>query len=575
MKALGDLVLMGLGQIKNLRAEVLSSDPVSPFSGQVWFNTTDGVFKGYDGTTTISFATGGNTTSITSEINAIETGAGLNSDGTFTAPTGTNYLGSITTLKDGLVALDTQVKTNADAITTLQDRATTDEGLITGLQTEIDAVETGVGLNTDGTYTAPVGTNYISAEATIKAALVALDTQIKTNTDTGPLKVTKAGDSMTGNLVMSSGATVTGLPSPTNGADAVDWATVQSIVGGLSWRPEVAALDSSSTTLPATTATLIDGHTVVNGDRVLFTALSANNNQVYSAAVAGADITWTAVNDLQRPSPVPNNGDALLVLSGTVYGLSAFTFNGTTWVQYNGGTQIIDGVGLTKTGNRLDVNLGAGISELPTKEVGVDVYANGGLFLTVDGSAASTNTAAQLSILLDGGSLSLSATGLKVTDAGITSSQLAASVAGGGLTGGAGNALAVGAGTGITVNADDVALDLTYADGRYINTAGDTMTGALVLAGDATAALHPITKQVFDALEARVNGATFVYDGSTAATTHTVTHNLGFQYCNVTVVDSSNGVIIPDSITFDSTTQLTVVLNSSSTCKVVVTGVKA
>jgi hypothetical protein len=49
-----------------------------------------------------------------------------------------------------------------------------------------------------------------------------------------------------------------------------------------------------------------------------------------------------------------------------------------------------------------------------------------------------------------------SITTAKIADADITETQLAASVAGGGLTGGAGAVLAVGAGTGITVNANDV-----------------------------------------------------------------------------------------------------------------------
>jgi hypothetical protein len=55
-------------------------------------------------------------------------------------------------------------------------------------------------------------------------------------------------------------------------------------------------------------------------------------------------------------------------------------------------------------------------------------------------------------------------------------------VAGAGLVGGAADGAAtidVGAGTGIAVAANSVSLDLQYTDGRYVNTAGDTMAGAL------------------------------------------------------------------------------------------------
>jgi len=47
-------------------------------------------------------------------------------------------------------------------------------------------------------------------------------------------KVDKAGDTMTGNLVMDSGATVTGLPTPANPSDAASKAYVDAQVGALS-----------------------------------------------------------------------------------------------------------------------------------------------------------------------------------------------------------------------------------------------------------------------------------------------------------------------------------------------------
>ena len=78
------------------------------------------------------------------------------------------------------------------------------------------------------------------------------------------------------------------------------------------------------------------------------------------------------------------------------------------------------------------------------------------------------------------------------------------------------------------------------------------------------------------------NGATawenkafhFVYDGtSAAALTHTVTHNLGQQYCQVVVVDESNYVVIPESIQFTSTSALEVKFTVATKCRVIVTGI--
>jgi len=58
--------------------------------------------------------------------------------------------------------------------------------------------------------------------------------------------------------------------------------------------------------------------------------------------------------------------------------------------------------------------------------------------------------------------------------------------------------LSIGAGTGITVNADDVALNTTYTDGRYLLLSGGALTNFLTLHADPTSAMHAATKQYVD-----------------------------------------------------------------------------
>jgi hypothetical protein len=77
-----------------------------------------------------------------------------------------------------------------------------------------------------------------------------------------------------------------------------------------------------------------------------------------------------------------------------------------------------------------------------------------------DGLAASSN---QLAVQVDDSTIETDSDALRVKDAGITEAKLNASVAGDGLTGGAGNALAVGAGSLIDVQANVVNVDLTEA----------------------------------------------------------------------------------------------------------------
>jgi len=544
MRIIGNLTFAGLGQIQNLRVENLASDPGTPSVGQVWYNTVEGAYKGWDGTTVSTFATGGNTEVLVTEIDAIETAVGLSSTGIYTAPGSTNYLGATTTVVGAAVALDVALKSVSDAAVAAQ-------GSADAAQTELDASQTAAGLNADGSFTAPTGTNYLGAATTLKTADVLLDAALKAVSDaaaaaqaTADLKVAKSGDSMSGNLTFGGTGKVIGLAAPTAAGDATSKAYVDNLVNGLFWlNPVDARLDVA----PLTAA-------------IGFRFLSSTDAKIYTAVAADTfDAGVAAVS-----------GQAVMVKADE----SGWTTSGAAWVQFTGAGQITAGVGLSKNGNIIDVNLGAGIGQLPTDEVGIDVSTVGGLFTTVDGTTVSTATAAQLAIKLDGVSLQTTSSGLSVKASGVTATELADSVAGPGLVGGAGTPLAVVAGTGISVTADDVGLDLTFADARYLNTDGDTMTGLLVLSADPSAALGAATKQYVDAVNTRLTAGTFVYTGVTSSTTHTVIHGMNNQFNTVTVYDSADKVIIPESVTADGVNQLTVTFASAITCKVVVTGIK-
>lgn len=87
--------------------------------------------------------------------------------------------------------------------------------------------------------------------------------------------------------------------------------------------------------------------------------------------------------------------------------------------------------------------------------------------------------AGNLALILDGATLSKSGSGVKVADQGITATQLASSAfAGGGLTGGNGSAVAVGAGDGISVGATTVAVNYNE---QLINDNAGAITQAQVV----------------------------------------------------------------------------------------------
>ena len=458
---------------------------------------------------------------------------------------------------------------------------------------------------------------------------------------------------------------ITNLAPGTAGTDAINLNQLEAAITGLKWKSTVRAASTANIDLATGGELTIDGVILASGDRVLVKNQTlAKQNGIYVVS-AGA---WTRAVDFNDPAEF--KGSAVLVEEGAQQ-FTAWTETATvatvdtdtvTFVQFNGAAGVTAGTGLSLTGNTIDVNLGAGIAELPGDEVGIDLYdpTTSAIILTTDATTRSTATAAKLHLLLDltgNGKLVQSAAGLKVATNTITEAELTASVAGDGLMGGNGTALkvvsAVGTGsaggdtpaswTGIgtvTVTADAVGVDLgsgstqaapgnhthkaaaiTYTNATSGIAATDVQTAIDVVEGrvdtlesngstlqtevdaietslgafvtgsgtwstptgtnyldaassisNALTTLDSTVKSNNDTITNKVNKMYYLYTGS-AATGHTVTHQLGQKYCNVTVVDSSTDeVIIPQSIVFDSANQLTVTLNAALALKVVVMG---
>lgn len=167
-------------------------------------------------------ASGDNTNA--AAINTVEASVGLGSDGSLTI-SGTNFINGQSTITSALGVLDTNIAlvdsiqdnirtaagtnatgsltnyastnyvTNTDslkaAIEALDAQVKTNEddiagvsgGSISALQTEVDAIETAAGLASGGAYVAHSGSNYMDSASTMKAAREALDTQLKTVAD--------------------------------------------------------------------------------------------------------------------------------------------------------------------------------------------------------------------------------------------------------------------------------------------------------------------------------------------------------------------------------------------------------
>ena len=584
----------------------------------------------------VPLATGGDASSLLAEVDRIETALGLNANGSFNAAafTGTlanqtSYATLITTLQ-GLVtaatdAIASEATTRGDADSTIigriddveesvtagntasanalaaevtratgaegilttnlgneVTRATTAEGtLTTNLAAEVtratgaeEAIAATVTAETDrATGVEEALQDAIDAEATTRgAADTALDGRITTevsdrttavNTVAGNLatEVSRAG-AAEGVLQANIDAEVTRASA----AESAIRSEISSALAGLTWEAPVNFM--------------VTDHTTVTGQPVGTRVLDLTDNKIYTVTADGFNAGELLVDGAAFFFTVDDAG---------------YVFNGTSVVQFNGAGAINAGNGLTKTGNTINVASTSGTITVTADSIDVaaavlaDIEANesaisaevdrattaeDGLSDRIDNEeqaridAIATEVSDRNAAIA--GEEGRATAAEEDLDARITAEVSRATAAEGVAT------TAIGAEV-TRAQAAEVALggriDTEIADR---NTAISGAIATEVAARDTAIGVETTRATAAEtALTGRINSMYFLYTSTAAATSHTVTHNLGQRYCNVTVVDDSDNVVIPESIVFNSTTGLTVTFNSSIDCKVVVMGLAA
>lgn len=282
--------------------------------------------------------------------------------------------------------------------------------------------------------------------------------------------------------------------TPVSGTDPVNKAYVDSVASGLSWKEPVIVRAQGNITLSGPGAT-IDGVTMSVGDRVLCDQQTTTTEDgIY--AWQGAAVAMTRTSDAQ----VGDNfaSAAMFVEQGTDAdkgyvctndtGSAVIGTNDLTFVAFTGGGALTAGNGIDITGSTISVDLlASGGLKFTAGELGVEPADFAGSGLQDDGSdnlelklyatkvsAVGDSDVANnplyldstngLNVKVDASTIDLdSGNGnrLYVPNGGITETQLNASVAGNGLTGGGGSALSVVAADtatkgGLTVDSDGV-----------------------------------------------------------------------------------------------------------------------
>jgi hypothetical protein len=228
--------------------------------------------------------------------------------------------------------------------------------------------------------------------------------------------ITALGQATNGQLVIGSTGGDPVLATLTGGSNI----TVTNSAGGIS---------IAATGLGSGTVTSIGGTGTVNG-------LSLSGTVTTSGSITlGGTLSGIANSALTNDSVTVGTTEINLGASSTT--LAGLT--NVTSTKFTAGNNIISGSGVvadTKvTGSFTGSFKGAfeGTSNLPDLTDG-----NGIADFTYDGSSA-----ASVAVQADGSTLTVGASGVKISDGGVAATQLATSVAGNGLTGGGGTALAV------------------------------------------------------------------------------------------------------------------------------------
>jgi hypothetical protein len=223
--------------------------------------------------------------------------------------------------------------------------------------------------------------------------------------------ITLAGLTMGGSIAMATNK-ITGLGSPTDPGDAVNKTYLDNMVSGLTWRSPVVVLNMVSDAdysgadpvgmskgdtfvvknwLTQTTGDIVEWSGTAwvviqantagepaNGTRVVVKASGATGSFSGQANKIG---TYNATTDTWSFETASDGWAVLVNGNGGIWSDTAWTYNGSAWVQFSGAGQINAGAGLVKDGNTIYVGKGDGIA-VGSDDIALDLATDPGLQLT-------------------------------------------------------------------------------------------------------------------------------------------------------------------------------------------------
>lgn len=314
-------------------------------------------------------------------------------------------------------------------------------------------------------------------------------------------------NAFTANQAMGSNK-ITGLADGSGAADAVNKSQLDAAVAAIasgSAKDAVRVATTGNITLSGTQT--VDDVALSAGDRAFVRVQADPTENGIRIVSAGAwprstdNDTWNEiVSSIIPVSEGTVNADTLWLITADRGGTLDTT--AITSVQLPGPSDVIAGAGMTRTGQTINVIATDTSLTVAANDLGVAMAANGGLEIS-----------SGVKVKLDGATLALGAGGTKVASGGITGTELNASVAGGGLTGGGGSALAVAtADTSISINADSIQVAMAANGGLEVSSGVKVkLDGSSLVLGAGGAKVNPAKWITRENPSGTINGANVTF----------------------------------------------------------------
>lgn len=539
---------------ENMHFERLAADPVPLSFGRVWFNSTDNQFKFSSldqggAVTTNVFASAAEltaavatlTANLAAEVSARTAGdaaevaartadvAALNAalatevaartaaDATESADriTGDATEASLRTAAIAVAAATAASATSTEATARLAGDAAAN-ARIDGVWAELDVTQAGAGLNTDGTYTAPLNTTHLGTSLSLKEADVALDAAIAAETATRVGQVAGLASGLANetqlridgdaNLQTQLTAYINAAVTSNANADAAEAARAiaaeAALQAELDRTQATIGTDAQGNLIPITGTNYLNAVTTVFGGAFVLDTQVHNANVAIAAEVASrqaADVVLDAAltSEITTRTAADTALQAELNTTQTGAGLEASgAYVAPTVTNYLAlATSLKDADSILDAGVKAVADRATAIESVTVPNLQSQITAEVNRAVAAEAAAATADAAAMATITSN-----LSAEVLRATAAeGVLTTNLASEVT------------------------------------RAVAEEGNLQSqiNAVVAASGSGAA----------ALKAGLNSGRYTYQSSTPALVHTVVHNLNTQFYSATVmVKGTDGV---------------------------------